>query len=104
MAATEVTSVSEINVVGILAQMGSRVITEVSNIMFEKFSQEFPGAAAAVRGAARSRDAATADAQRRASSPGGRVDRGRSIAWQAFKRMFSGFLQEFKNLFSGRSA
>jgi carbon monoxide dehydrogenase subunit G len=32
---TEVTSISELNVVGILAQMGSRVIQEVSNIMFE---------------------------------------------------------------------
>src|SRR5271163_5298691 len=31
---TEVTSVAEVNVVGILAQMGSRVISEVSNIMF----------------------------------------------------------------------
>ena len=41
MAAHEVISVSEMNVVGILAQMGSRVITEVSNIMFEEFSQNF---------------------------------------------------------------
>ena len=39
--ATQVTSTSEVNVVGILAQMGSRVITEVSNIMFDKFSQNF---------------------------------------------------------------
>ena len=39
--ATQVTSTSEVNVVGILAQMGARVITEVSNIMFEKFSQNF---------------------------------------------------------------
>ncbi len=39
--ATQVTSISEVNVVGILAQMGSRVITEVSNIMFEKFSKNF---------------------------------------------------------------
>ncbi len=38
---TEVTSVSELNVVGILAQMGARVITEVSNIMFEKFNNNF---------------------------------------------------------------
>jgi carbon monoxide dehydrogenase subunit G len=34
---TEVTSISELNVVGILAQMGARVITEVSNIMFGQF-------------------------------------------------------------------
>jgi len=38
---TEVTSVSEINVIGILAQMGSRVITEVSNIMFGEFTKNF---------------------------------------------------------------
>ncbi len=39
--ATEVVSVSEMNVVGILAQMGGRMIQEVSNIMFEKFSNSF---------------------------------------------------------------
>ena len=39
--ATEVASISEVNVVGILAQMGSRVISEVSNIMFEQFSKNF---------------------------------------------------------------
>jgi carbon monoxide dehydrogenase subunit G len=39
--ATEVASVSEVNVIGILAQMGSRVITEVSNIMFEQFTRNF---------------------------------------------------------------
>jgi uncharacterized protein len=38
---TEVVSVSELNVVGILAQMGGRMINEVSNIMFEKFSDCF---------------------------------------------------------------
>ena len=38
---TEVTSVSELGVVGILAQMGARVITEVSNIMFDQFSKNF---------------------------------------------------------------
>jgi len=38
---TEVTSISEIGVVGILAQMGSRVITEVSNIMFGEFMKNF---------------------------------------------------------------
>jgi carbon monoxide dehydrogenase subunit G len=39
--ATEVAGVSEINVVGILAQMGSRVISEVSSIMFEQFTRNF---------------------------------------------------------------
>lgn len=38
---TEVVSVSELNIVGILAQMGGRVINEVSNIMFEQFSNSF---------------------------------------------------------------
>jgi carbon monoxide dehydrogenase subunit G len=38
---TEVVSVSELNVVGILAQMGGRVIQEVSNIMFEQFMKNF---------------------------------------------------------------
>src|SRR5271168_5420771 len=38
---TEVNSVSEVNVVGILAQMGSRVISEVSNIMFAAFTRNF---------------------------------------------------------------
>ena len=42
---TEVTSVSEVNVIGILAQMGSRVIQEVSNIIFRPVHQEFSGAA-----------------------------------------------------------
>jgi len=38
---TEVTSIAEVNVVGILAQMGSRVISEVSNIMFQQFTKNF---------------------------------------------------------------
>ena len=38
---TEVTGSSEVNVVGILAQMGSRVISEVSNIMFQQFTKNF---------------------------------------------------------------
>ena len=38
---TEVKSVSEVNIVGLLAQMGSRMINEVSNIMFEKFTKNF---------------------------------------------------------------
>jgi len=38
---TEVTSIAEVNVVGILAQMGSRMISEVSNIMFQQFTKNF---------------------------------------------------------------
>ena len=37
----EMVSVSELNVVGILAQMGARVIQEVSNVMFEQFMNNF---------------------------------------------------------------
>src|SRR6202040_923259 len=35
---TEVASVSEVNVVGLLAQLGARMIQEVSNKMFEEFT------------------------------------------------------------------
>jgi len=38
---TEVTSLAEVNVVGILAQMGSRMINEVSNILFAQFIKNF---------------------------------------------------------------
>ena len=38
---TEVTSVSELNVIGILAQMGARVINEVSNVIFAQFVKNF---------------------------------------------------------------
>ena len=38
---TEVTSVSELNVIGILAQMGARVINEVSNVLFAQFVKNF---------------------------------------------------------------
>lgn len=56
---SQVVSVSELNVVGILAQMGARVIQEVSNIMFEQFMANFrrkleaaPGEATAESGEA----------------------------------------------------
>jgi carbon monoxide dehydrogenase subunit G len=38
---TEVISVSEISVIGILAQMGARVISEVSNVIFAQFIKNF---------------------------------------------------------------
>jgi uncharacterized protein len=74
---TEVTSISELNVVGILAQMGSRVISEVSNIMFAEFTKNFqahlsrPDAAAETAG-----DAAA------------RPINATSLAWQAAKSVF----------------
>ncbi|HUK22996.1 MAG TPA: SRPBCC family protein [Terriglobales bacterium] len=68
---TEVTSVSEITVVGILAQMGSRVITEVSNIMFGEFTRNFQ---AALEGTEVSGEAKPVSAA--------------SVAWQAAKGIF----------------
>jgi uncharacterized protein len=38
---TEVTSISEVVLIGILAQMGGRMVHEVSNIMFEQFANNF---------------------------------------------------------------
>ena len=38
---TEVSSVAELNIVGILAQMGARVINQVNDIMFEQFVKNF---------------------------------------------------------------
>ena len=40
---TEVVGISEVNVVGVLAQLGARVINEVSNKMFEEFAATFEG-------------------------------------------------------------
>jgi uncharacterized protein len=93
--ATQVTSTSEVNVVGILAQMGSRVISEVSNIMFEKFNQNFQ---TLLQQAADQPAVAATEARAAAPIEGG------SVAWQAFKRMFARLWQSLKNLFSGRSA
>ena len=93
--ATQVTSTSEVNVVGILAQMGSRVITEVSNIMFDKFSQNFQ---ALLQQSTDQPAVATAEVK-----PPEPIDSG-SLAWQAVKQMFGRLLQALKNLFSGRSA
>ena len=74
---TEVTSVSELNVVGILAQMGARVITEVSNVMFGQFTKNLE-----------SRLAAPGDApENAAKSTHKPLDAG-SVAWQAAKGVF----------------
>jgi carbon monoxide dehydrogenase subunit G len=93
--ATQVTSISEVNVVGILAQMGARVITEVSNIMFDKFTQNFQ---ALLLQQPNSRPAAvTADIKPEPVEAG-------SIAWQAIKQMFQRMLSAIKNLLSGAEA
>jgi uncharacterized protein len=75
---TEVTSVSEISVVGILAQMGSRVITEVSNIMFGQFTKNFQ---------ARLQQPAEAPAGQAASAEVAPI-KATSIAWEAAKGVF----------------
>ncbi|HXB74394.1 MAG TPA: SRPBCC family protein [Candidatus Acidoferrales bacterium] len=38
---TRVTAVSEVNVVGILAQFGGRMLTDVSDIIFKQFTERF---------------------------------------------------------------
>ena len=40
-AATEVHTVSEVNVVGVLAQLGGRMIQDVSKVMFKDFVKRF---------------------------------------------------------------
>jgi carbon monoxide dehydrogenase subunit G len=89
--ATRVTSTSEVNVVGILAQMGSRVISEVSNIMFEKFSQNFQ---ALLQRPTDQPAVATPEVK-----PPEPIRPG-SIAWQAVKGMFRSLLQALKSVFS----
>lgn len=99
---TQVTSISEVNVVGILAQMGSRVITEVSNIMFDKFSQNFQALLEQSADQPTVRKVATDTAvPTPAVQPPAPVEGG-TIAWQAIKQMFGRWLLALKNLFSGR--
>jgi hypothetical protein len=70
---TEVASISEINVIGILAQMGSRVINEVSNIIFAQFTKNMQ--------AQLEQGANTAEAETKPLSA-------TSVAWQAAKGVF----------------
>ena len=70
---TEVTSVSELNVIGILAQMGARVINEVSNVIFAQFVKNFQAQLQQPAGAAVS-DAKPVSAA--------------SVAWAAAKNAF----------------
>jgi carbon monoxide dehydrogenase subunit G len=70
---TQVTSVSEVNVVGILAQMGARVIQEVSNVIFAQFIKNFQ---AQLRNPS---DAASAEAKPLSAA---------AVAWAAAKGAF----------------
>lgn len=97
---TQVTSISEINVVGILAQMGSRVITEVSNIMFDKFSQNFQ---ALLEPSADQPVVASTSLASSAVKPPEPIEPG-SIAWQAVKQLLGRWLQAMKHLFAGGKA
>ena len=74
---TEVTSISELNVVGILAQMGSRVISEVSNIMFGEFTKNF-----------QARLSLPADASEMPADVAAKPISATSVAWQAAKGVF----------------
>jgi uncharacterized protein len=74
---TEVISSSELNVVGILAQMGSRVITEVSNIMFGEFTKNLQARLSQP-------DTASEVATDATNEP---INAG-SLAWQAAKGVF----------------
>jgi uncharacterized protein len=78
---TEVTSVSEIGVVGILAQMGSRVITEVSNVMFGEFVKRFQ---------AQLQQPPDAGESPQAASPDVEPIKATTVAWEAGKGLFRG--------------
>ncbi|HEX8764977.1 MAG TPA: SRPBCC family protein [Candidatus Acidoferrum sp.] len=78
---TEIASVSEVNIVGILAQMGSRVIAEVSNIMFDQFVKNFQALLKQPSDA----PASQAMAAREASPI-----KATSLAWKAAKGLFRG--------------
>ena len=73
---TEITSASEVNLVGLVAQMGARVITEVSNVMFGQFTKNLQARLQQPEG--------TPDA------PGAEVKpvQATSIAWEAGKKLF----------------
>jgi len=73
---TEMTSVSEVNLVGIVAQMGARVITEVSNVMFGQFTKNLQARLLQPEGAP--------------DDPGAQVKpvKATDVAWEAGKRLF----------------
>ena len=87
---TEVISVSEISVVGILAQVGSRMINEVSNIMFQQFVANFQEQLKAIPDAKSLGAAAAAPSQPGpAAKPIRAIPLIFSALWAAIKRLFS---------------
>jgi uncharacterized protein len=86
---TEVTSISELSIVGILAQVGSRMIQEVSNIMFQQFTSNF------IRELGQIPEAQTAKASPAAAPPAAAkpikvIPLALSALWAAIKRLFGG--------------
>ncbi|HEX8879411.1 MAG TPA: SRPBCC family protein [Candidatus Acidoferrum sp.] len=78
---TEIASVSEVNIVGILAQMGSRVIAEVANIMFDQFVENFQ--------ALLKQPSDTPESQATAAREASPIN-ATSLAWEAAKGLFRG--------------
>ena len=78
---TEVISVSEIGVVGILAQMGSRVITEVSNLLFGEFLKRFQAQLGQPTDAAEGQSATSSEVQ---------PIKATALAWEAAKGLLRG--------------
>jgi|SRR5579859_195872 len=70
---TEVTSISELNVIGMLAQMGTRVINEVSNVIFAQFIKNFQAQLRSSEGAV---------------TPEAKPLSAASVAWAAAKGVF----------------
>lgn len=102
---TQVTSISEVSVVGILAQMGSRVITDVSNIMFDKFSHNFQALLQQIPHEPTGMNPAKADTAVPAAPVAAPAPiEGGSIAWLALKQMFGRWWQSLKSLLSGHGA
>jgi hypothetical protein len=75
-------------VVGILAQMGSRVINEVSNIMFEQFTRNFQEKLQQQEAAG-----ATAPGGTEAAAPAAKPIGGLSLAWKAFWSTIAGLFR-----------
>ena len=90
--ATEVASVSEISVVGILAQMGSRMINEVSNIMFREFTRNFQETLQQENAVPSTQDGASFGTTAATGGSTPKPISGLSLAWKAFwgaiKRLF----------------
>lgn len=84
---TEVVSVSEISVVGTLAQVGARLINEVSNILFQQFVANFQEQLSAIPNPT-SLGAAAAASSPVPAKPINAFSLAFSALWAAIKRLF----------------